>query len=235
MRRRPTHWGEITVPGSWAMQDKGDLPQYTNIVMPFPDLPPSVPKANPTGPLRPDIRGPGTMGRPPDRPPSRRGRERGDRAPERPRRGHRQGQPPRVRVRARTRTWSRARTRSRSVWSSGPTRASSRTRTSGGSVASPARCTSTRPAGRTSPTSRRSPGLADDLTTGTLDLGAVVAFDRGVPEHGWIVEAELGVPGIPVTFRAEATVVDTVRDRWEPLDDRGQRRSSAPRPGSTPP
>ena len=42
-------WGTITVPGSWAMQDKGDLPQYTNIVMPFPDLPPAVPAANPTG------------------------------------------------------------------------------------------------------------------------------------------------------------------------------------------
>src|SRR6185312_10955132 len=42
-------WRTITVPGSWSMQDTADLPQYTNIVMPFPDLPPAVPAANPTG------------------------------------------------------------------------------------------------------------------------------------------------------------------------------------------
>ena len=47
--RPATAWRTITVPGSWAMQDTGDLPQYTNIVMPFPDLPPAVPDANPTG------------------------------------------------------------------------------------------------------------------------------------------------------------------------------------------
>ena len=66
-------------------------------------------------------------------------------------------------------------------------------------------------------------GLADDLTTGTLDLGVQVAFDRGLPEHGWTIEADLGVPGIPQTFRAEAHVVDTIRDRWEPTEDRGLR------------
>ena len=31
------------------MQDTGDRPQYTNVVMPFPDRPPRVPEANPTG------------------------------------------------------------------------------------------------------------------------------------------------------------------------------------------
>ncbi|MHB8460018.1 MAG: glycoside hydrolase family 2 TIM barrel-domain containing protein [Candidatus Limnocylindrales bacterium] len=42
-------WGEITVPGVWTMQDSGDLPHYTNVQMPFPDLPPTVPQDNPTG------------------------------------------------------------------------------------------------------------------------------------------------------------------------------------------
>ena len=42
-------WGEIDVPGCWTMQGWGDLPHYTNVVMPFPGLPPAIPPANPTG------------------------------------------------------------------------------------------------------------------------------------------------------------------------------------------
>ncbi|GAA4564299.1 glycoside hydrolase family 2 TIM barrel-domain containing protein [Planotetraspora kaengkrachanensis] len=48
-------WTEIEVPGCWTMQDfddihgVGDLPQYTNFDMPWPDLPPRPPSANPTG------------------------------------------------------------------------------------------------------------------------------------------------------------------------------------------
>jgi beta-galactosidase len=42
-------WGEIEVPGCWTMQGFGDLPHYTNVVMPFPGRPPAVPAANPTG------------------------------------------------------------------------------------------------------------------------------------------------------------------------------------------
>lgn len=42
-------WGEIEVPGCWTMQGRGDHPHYTNVVMPFPGLPPAVPAANPTG------------------------------------------------------------------------------------------------------------------------------------------------------------------------------------------
>ena len=39
---------QITVPGCWTMQGY-DKPQYTNVQMPFPDLPPQVPECNPTG------------------------------------------------------------------------------------------------------------------------------------------------------------------------------------------
>ena len=43
-------WRPIEVPGCWTRQDTGDLPHYTNIVMPWPELdPPEVPEANPTG------------------------------------------------------------------------------------------------------------------------------------------------------------------------------------------
>ncbi|TVQ22885.1 MAG: DUF4981 domain-containing protein [Spirochaetaceae bacterium] len=38
----------ITVPGNWTMQG-WDRPIYTNVKMPFPDLPPAVPDENPTG------------------------------------------------------------------------------------------------------------------------------------------------------------------------------------------
>jgi beta-galactosidase len=42
-------WTSVEVPGCWTMQGVGDHPHYTNVVMPFPGDPPSVPAANPTG------------------------------------------------------------------------------------------------------------------------------------------------------------------------------------------
>ena len=41
-------WSPIAVPGNWTMQGFG-RPHYTNVVMPFPNLPPDVPDENPTG------------------------------------------------------------------------------------------------------------------------------------------------------------------------------------------
>jgi beta-galactosidase len=46
---------ELAVPGCWTLQDfddlhgVADLPHYTNVQMPWPDLPPRPPAANPTG------------------------------------------------------------------------------------------------------------------------------------------------------------------------------------------
>ncbi len=42
-------WGEISVPGTWTLQGY-DKPHYTNVVMPFGNVPPSAPAShNPTG------------------------------------------------------------------------------------------------------------------------------------------------------------------------------------------
>ena len=43
------HWRDIAVPGVWTMQGTDDEPHYTNVQMPYPDLPPHVPDMNPTG------------------------------------------------------------------------------------------------------------------------------------------------------------------------------------------
>ncbi|MBC2900393.1 glycoside hydrolase family 2 TIM barrel-domain containing protein [Streptomyces cupreus] len=42
-------WSTSYVPGAWTLQDTDDLPQYTNVRMPFAEYPPSSPVANPTG------------------------------------------------------------------------------------------------------------------------------------------------------------------------------------------
>lgn len=41
-------WRTVEIPGLWTMQGF-ESPHYTNVVMPFPDRPPHVPDANPTG------------------------------------------------------------------------------------------------------------------------------------------------------------------------------------------
>jgi beta-galactosidase len=41
-------WSKITVPGHWQLQGRG-RPHYTNVVFPFPVIPPLVPADNPTG------------------------------------------------------------------------------------------------------------------------------------------------------------------------------------------
>lgn len=54
-------WRTIAVPGCWTRQDTGDLPHYTNIVMPWPDTEaPFSPQKNPTGLHRTTFRVPQT-------------------------------------------------------------------------------------------------------------------------------------------------------------------------------
>ena len=51
-----TAWTTVAVPGNWTLQDVGDLPQYTNVQMPFPGPPPRLPDRNPTGVYRRTMR-----------------------------------------------------------------------------------------------------------------------------------------------------------------------------------
>jgi len=54
-------WTKATVPGNWTVQNAvdqngdADLPQYTNVQMPFDGPPPNLPDRNPTGVYRRDV------------------------------------------------------------------------------------------------------------------------------------------------------------------------------------
>ena len=45
-------WTTVTVPELWTMREESDRPHYTNITMPFAEIPCHVPAANPTGVYR---------------------------------------------------------------------------------------------------------------------------------------------------------------------------------------
>jgi beta-galactosidase len=49
-------WSSVAVPGNWTLQGVGDLPQYTNVRMPFHGPPPRLPEPNPTGVYRREMR-----------------------------------------------------------------------------------------------------------------------------------------------------------------------------------
>jgi len=42
-------WEQVAVPSLWTMRSVEDPPQYTNVVMPFDEVPPAVPERNPVG------------------------------------------------------------------------------------------------------------------------------------------------------------------------------------------
>jgi beta-galactosidase len=46
----------VTVPGNWTLQDVGDLPHYTNVQMPFREVPPQIPQRCPVGLYRREVR-----------------------------------------------------------------------------------------------------------------------------------------------------------------------------------
>lgn len=45
-------WKTVQVPSLWTMQESQDRPHYTNVPMPFEEVPPQVPERNPTGVYR---------------------------------------------------------------------------------------------------------------------------------------------------------------------------------------
>ncbi len=92
-------WGEAQVPSVWTMSGTWDRPHYTNVQMPFDDLPPTVPELNPTGVYERDVRGARRLGEPARRAPRRRRGERPHRRAQRRGGRGRQGRAPRLRVR----------------------------------------------------------------------------------------------------------------------------------------
>ncbi|MGW0823229.1 glycoside hydrolase family 2 TIM barrel-domain containing protein [Streptomyces sp. NPDC002845] len=48
-------WSWSSVPGSWTLEATDDLPQYTNVRMPWDEFPPQSPPANPTGVYERDV------------------------------------------------------------------------------------------------------------------------------------------------------------------------------------
>ena len=185
-------WSEADVPGLWTMADTWDKPHYTNVQMPFAGLPPEIPTVEPDRRLRARRSRSRRSGwsRSAHRPPRRRRRERAHRRARRRGGRRRQGLAPRLGIRPDRPRPRRAHTLG-CASSSGPTRPTSRTRTSGGTAASAARSSCTRPATSTSPTSAPTPASADDLTTGTLDLTVTVGFPGRELPPGWTVETAL--------------------------------------------
>lgn len=51
-----TEWGIVEVPGLWTMDSRDDPAHYTNVPMPFDEVPPTVPVRNPVGVYRRRVR-----------------------------------------------------------------------------------------------------------------------------------------------------------------------------------
>ena len=81
----------------------------------------------------------------------------------------------------------------------------------------PVRSSCTPRATSISPTSGPTAGLADDLTTGTLDLTVTVGFPGRELPPGWTVEAS--IEGVAETLRAEARSIDRTTLRGWTLED----------------
>ena len=212
-------WSEATVPGCWTMQDTWDLPHYTNVQMPFSGEPPHVPELNPTGVYERTFELPDAWA----------GRRIvlqvgaaesvllvrvNDTQVGLSKDSHLAAEFDVTDVvRAGTNTlnlrvvkWSDATfvEDQDQWWHGGVTRsvllyATSRTRLAD---------------------IRAIGGLADDLTTGTLDLRVEIAYEHRDPEPGWVVEAR--VDGIDETLRAELPTPGPrderggwSRERWE--------------------
>jgi beta-galactosidase len=50
-----SHWDRVTLPSLWTMDPRFGAPHYLNVAMPFPEVPPAVPAANPVGVYRKEI------------------------------------------------------------------------------------------------------------------------------------------------------------------------------------
>ena len=221
-------WDEITVPGAWTMQGFSDRPHYTNVQMPFAGRPPEVPSENPTGLYERSFRVP-------DRWAGRRivlhvGAAESvliaglnDREVGISKDSHLAAEfdvtdlvrPGDNTLTLRVVKWSDASyVEDQDQWWHG-------------GITRPVHLYATGPVHLADV--RIDAGLADDLTTGTLDVAVVVGFGSSGPEPGWIVEAEL--EGHPGRLRSEASVPDLAAAHgWTLADQALHFRHSAGEP-----
>ncbi|MCL1801549.1 MAG: hypothetical protein FWG25_09370, partial [Promicromonosporaceae bacterium] len=54
-------WESVTVPELWTMREPTDGPHYTNVPMPFEEIPPDLPRRNPTGVYQREFANPGSQ------------------------------------------------------------------------------------------------------------------------------------------------------------------------------
>ena len=207
-------WGDAVVPGLWTMQGTWDRPQYTNVQMPFRTDPPVVPEENPTGIYERTFELPAAW--------------LGDRvvlhvgAAESVLiaqvNGVEVGVSKDSRLAAEFDISSAVRTGANTVrltvvkWSDASFIEDQDQWWHGGLPRSVS-------VYRTRPTYladvRAIGGLADDLTTGTLELDVLVAFAGGDAQDGWLVEASL--EGVDEAFRASPGSPAPRAERREPV------------------
>ena len=199
-------WSEADVPSVWTMSGTWDRPHYTNVQMPFPGDPPDTPALNPTGVYERDIEVPDGVGGPADRPPRRSGRERPDRRASTAieigvgKDSHLASEfdltaclrPGRHTLTLRVVKWSDASyvEDQDQWWHGGITRPVYLYATSDVYLADV----------------RIDAGLADDLTTGMLDMTVTVGFPGSGLPSGWTVEA--AIDGLGETSRPTSSEVD---------------------------
>lgn len=224
-------WGEADVPSLWTMSATWDVPHYTNVQMPFAGLPPAIPERNPTGVYERDFECPAAWA-------GRRvvlhvgaaesvllvqlnGRQVGI--------GKDSHLASEFDLTAHLRPGSNTLRLTVVKWSDA-TYVEDQDQWWHGGISRPVFLYAT---GRVYLSDVRAiAGLADDLTTGTLELMAVAAFAGVEPEAGWRIRADLPGTGVSAAgelplaegpgWPTDATEKDLLRRRTagEPLFER---------------
>ncbi len=221
-------WDEIAVPGAWTMQGFADRPQYTNVQMPFAGRPPDVPVENPTGIYQRTF----------ELPPQWAGRRvvlhvgAAESVLIARLNDHEIGLSKDSHLAAEFDVTDIVRARDNTLelrvikWSDA-SYVEDQDQWWHGGITRSVHLYATAPVHLADV--RVDAGLAEDLTTGTLDLEVLVGFGPAGPEPGWIVEADL--EGLPGGLRTEAAVADLEATRsWTLADQALHFRHAAGQP-----
>ena len=232
--RRRCRVGHAVVPGLWTMQGTWDRPQYTNVQMPFPDLPAGRARGEPTGVYERTFELPAALAGRPRGAPRRR---RGERAASSQVNGVEVGVSKDSHLAAEFDITSAVSAGREHAPADGRQVVRRDVHRGPGPVVArrhhALRLPCTRPAGLPRRHPGRSAGLADDLTTGTLELDVLVAFAGGEPTAGGSRRRSRAVDG---AFRASrrvaplprgatraratvAAVLQRLASEWHAIDD----------------